>query len=300
MFGVAKRGKRAQITLFVIIGILIIGAVATLFIFRSNIFTPAVSAEEAQKIVSAQVQPVREHIEGCMNAISMKTLNTLGRQGGSIFPKADRISFPNSVMADSPAMPYALFESKNRGYINLFPSINEMKEEFVQFMENNPEFEECIDGFSSFNGVVNVKKTADMKIDAANLDFGENSGSVVIPFTYPVDISKGNAKVTLKDYKITIPINLAKIHEFATMVINAEAKGESVTKILSDQAILQEQQLRENARSDTITLQHTAYDLYDTEENGVSYNNKNTFYKMEYKNQGLDEPYYFSFLVGEQ
>ncbi len=296
-----KGGNRGQITIFVIIGILLIGAVALIFLFQSNYFKPSISTEEAEKVVAANVNPVKAHVEECMRFVSMKTLNTLGRQGGYVLPKAERYSLPTSVMAEAPIMPYALFYSKSKSsYMTLLPSVNEMKENFASFMEANPDFEDCLEGFKTFNGIVDIKVKDSMKIDRNKLDFGEKSGFIVIAFTYPLDISKSRALTSITDYEIKIPINLARINEHATVIINSEIKGDSVTKILQDMALLQEQRLRENSKSDTIITSYVAYDFYDSEDNGVSYNAKNTLYKLEYNNPELEEPYYFYFLAGEQ
>jgi len=47
-----KRGKKAQITLFVIIAIILVGAIVSIVLFRSGAIKAPVSSEDAQKILS--------------------------------------------------------------------------------------------------------------------------------------------------------------------------------------------------------------------------------------------------------
>jgi hypothetical protein len=291
--------KRGQITLFVIIAVLVIGAVSVYILFQTNVINVPVSAEEAQKIVGAQTQPIRDHVEGCMNTVVIKALNTMGRQGGYIVPKGARYSIPYSVSADAPAITYALFYDKNSGYVNLFPSINEMKSEFANFLANNPDFEICINDFSQFRKIVDIN-AGELKVNSSGIDFGEKSGSIIVPFSYPLEISKQDAKTLIDDYEVIIPIDMNKIHESASAILNDFSAGKSATIIMQNQAKMQEQILRQNPESDTIFISSRAYDEMSTDLAGVSYDVKNTLFMIEYNNPALIGSFNFQFLAGEQ
>jgi hypothetical protein len=292
--------KRGQITLFVIIAVLIIGAVSVFVLFQTNVIKAPVSSEQAQKIVAAQTGPVRDHVEGCMKTAVMKSLNTLGRQGGYMLPKTDRFSIPSSVMADAPAITYAYFYDNSLGsYVNLLPSVAEMKNEFSGFIAKNPDFEICIDDFSSFKKTVSVK-AGPLNINSSSIDFGEKNNKIVVNFNYPAEISKQDAKTLINDYQVSIPIDLNKIHENAATIINAVSAGKSATIIMQEQAKMQEQILRENPGSDVIFISSNAYDEIDTDVAGQVYNTKNILYTISYNNAGLEEPFEFKFLVGEK
>ena len=289
--------KRGQITLFVIAGILIVVAVGIFVLFRSGTVQIPITSEQADKIVATQAASVRSYVEGCMEITVTRTLNTLGRQGGYIWPRSSRYSVPYEVFPDSPAMSYALFKEDNQ-YKSFFPTLSEIKGEFISVMEGNPDFDSCINNFNSFRKTVDVS-AGEMKIDNSTIDFGEKSGQIVIDFTYPLTLTKQDATTLVDDYSISIPINLAKIHENALLIMNQKASGKSVTVIMQDQAKSQEQALRQSPNAETMFLSSRSYEMMSTGGEGKVFNLQNTLFTIEYSNPLLENPYNFYFLTGE-
>ena len=290
-----KRGKRGQIALYVIIAIVIVGVIAVLFAFRSQIFKPSFTAEEAQKLVSAQVQPVRDTVEGCMRTMAMKTLNTMGRGGGYAYPKAERVSVPTSVMPDALAISYALYKDST-GYQNYLPSLNEMKSEFVDFVGKNPDWSSCINNFANFKLILDVSNGS-LAMNSSALDFGEKSGQIVIIFTYPVTIAKQNATSLIDNYIVRIPVNLYLIHDTAASITNNIASGGNFVVLLQDLAKQQEANLRINPEAETILVRSSSY----TEELSLSppVYAARTLFKVQYNNKALETPFDFYLLAGE-
>ena len=290
--------KRGQIALFVIIAVILVAAIVLLYVFRSSVFKPALTAEESQKLVSSQVQPVRDYITGCMKISSRKTLNTMGRQGGYFLPKVERVSMPSSVMPDSPIVSYALFYDSSRGYVNQLPSVNEMKNEFANWLENNVEFATCINEFAPFTSILDVQSAYNLTVDRKNLDFGETSGEIVIPFTYPVKLSKQNSTTLVDSYVVKIPINMARIRETSARITNSIALGKNYMEVIKEESDITWSELKDNSNAEKIFIGAEAFTNVPTELSGNTYNDKNLLFTLRYERTGLDVPFEYSLLVG--
>ena len=292
--------KRGQITLFVIIGVLLISTIVLVVIFRPQFLGIALSPEEAQKLVTSQVEPVRSFTDECMYSSAIRTLNTMGRQGGFVLPKLDRVIIPASVMSDAPLISYALFYDKDQGYMNHLPPINQLKDELVIFLEANIDFDECIDDYSNFERIVDVKVVGELEVDRKKVDIGERSGLIVIPYKYPVEISKGNASALIEDYELIIPINLARIREIAARITNKIAAGENYLEVISEEAALEWEEAKDNPNAERLLISAEAFSEVSSEDSGKAYNEKNLLFKIAYENSILVQPYNFYFLVGRQ
>jgi hypothetical protein len=290
--------KRGQITLFVIIGVVLVSAIILLYAFRAQILGVALTPEEAQKLVTAQVQPVRDFTDGCMLFAARKTLNTMGRQGGHVLPTANHFNIP-SVLPDAPIMSYALFYDSQRGYIKELPSTSEMKDELVTYLESSLDFVNCINNYQSFNRLLNVKAVNAMpKIDRSKVEVGENSGQIVIPYSYPVELSKGNVSTLVEDYQLVIPVNLARIREVSSRITNDIALGKNYLDVIGEEGSKEFVEARDNPNSEKLFTSAEAYTEIPSSQSGVVYNEKNLLFKIRYENPALAVPYEFYFLVG--
>ena len=291
--------KRGQITLFVIIGVLIISAVILAVVFRPQLIGIAVSPEEAQRIVNTQLGPVQEFTESCMAFAARKTLNTMGRQGGYVIPRPSHISIPE-VVPDAPVINYALYYDSERGYINELPSLNKLKEELITYVENNVDFVRCIDDYNNFEDILEVKAVNTLPvIDKENLDIGEDSGLIIIPYSYPVELSKGNATAFFEEAEVVIPINLARIREVAARITNDVAMGKNYMETINEEAAAEWEEARENPDSEKLFIRSEAYTILPTDLTGDTYNQKNLIFNIEYQNPALAITYQFYFLLGQ-
>lgn len=291
--------KRGQIALFVIMGVLLVAAILLVSYFRPQIFRAALTPEESQRLVTAQVQAVRDYTDGCMLLAARRTLNTMGRQGGYVIPRSSHFNIPPTV-PDAPIINYALFYDPSRGYINELPSSEALKDELVTYLENNVDFVACINGYEDFKELVDIKTTSTLpKIDKEGLEIGEDSGQIVIPYKYPAEISKQNASALVEDYELVLPINLARIRELAARVTNEVASGRNYIEVIGEESSKEFDDLRADSGAEKIFPSAEAYTLPLTDETGVTYNEKNLIFRLRYENPALDSPYNFYFLIGQ-
>ncbi|HYD03163.1 MAG TPA: hypothetical protein VEC16_02585, partial [Alphaproteobacteria bacterium] len=235
-----NKNKKAQITMFVIAGIVILFAVA-LLVYWQNSFNK-VRPPVQQLLVDDSVKPVQQYVTDCLNAISKDALIRLGQNGGYIdipsglkinpakphdsdvlfFPPqnipywyygrpCEESSVPCIYIRDPPvckngvdcALPY-------RGQ-------NSMEEQLNVFVEEN--LQACIDDFRIFNDRFDID-SGDVKVDAKITE-----DLVWFKMDYPLSISvKGTSqKIDIPYFYTEHELKLKEMYEFAREIRDAQA-----------------------------------------------------------------------------
>jgi len=63
---IKKGGRKAQVTLFVVIAIVLVAGVIFYFLLRNQVTRPAISSEDAQKLLAAQIEPIKKYTTDCV------------------------------------------------------------------------------------------------------------------------------------------------------------------------------------------------------------------------------------------
>ena len=95
--------KKGQVTIFIIVGIIILFTFAGILYFTKTTVKETVSAEGEHIIatVPQEFKPITDYTEGCLNQIGKRGLQLLGQQGGYIYPEvAGKFSVNNPTNAD--------------------------------------------------------------------------------------------------------------------------------------------------------------------------------------------------------
>ena len=161
---------------------------------------------------------------------------------------------------------HMLFEGTNK-----FPNSMALS----SFIENSDAFYACINDFNAFQKILDVKASGNLTVDKESLDFGETSGQVVMKFTYPVKLSKGNATTLVDNYVMKIPINLARVRETSVRITNSIASGKNYIEVIDEENQIQWDQLRADANAEKIMMSSQAFSEVPSTLSNVNYNTKN-------------------------
>jgi hypothetical protein len=211
--------KRGQVTIFVIIGILIV------LIIGLGIYTATRVTEE--KVIIPQLQgdagPIQLYIEACLNEVGTQGLNELGMHGGYIYPTSPeytgtRLIYDPYEPSESDgtqldiknlnsSIPYwYYFKSEQQCWHCQFntnmPTLNSMEQQLNKYINKNLGL--CLKNFSSFEDQGYIIKelnsvSADTKIAESTVNFMIN---------YSIEITR-NRELTKADlfYKeVNIPL----------------------------------------------------------------------------------------------
>ncbi|MEK6934268.1 MAG: hypothetical protein AABW46_00145 [Nanoarchaeota archaeon] len=194
--------KRGQVTIYVVLGLVILVVVGGLFYFLSR-----GNGSNTISTLGSQAENVKLLIQNCFEENLLQALYLAGVQGGYI-------EVPDNSLAinEELAVAYGYFEGQDL-LIN--------KEEFALEIANYLNFvvEKCAD-FSSFNEFT-IEKTSDPR---SRLEIFDDR--VESRLFYPVKVSRGSEVVNFEDlYVVDYNIRLGKMLGISKGIVEAERQN---------------------------------------------------------------------------
>lgn len=180
--------RRGQITLFIIIGIIILAAVGVLLLFSNR--DDAIT-QPALLDAPLQFRPATHLIESCIDETTRHAIDIVALQGGYLSPPEDSLRWGDTASA--------------YGYIKtsyLLPSKARMEEEIEAYLP--VVFYDCID----------QSLTTDFTLTAANIstDVTIQDDQVMVDIVNPLHIAKGDSLYETDRFTYTVDIPLGSIH----------------------------------------------------------------------------------------
>jgi hypothetical protein len=239
--GISKlsSSKKGQVTVFIIVGILMLFAFAAIMYFTQTKVTQEISdeAEPTLAQVPAEFQPLRSYTENCMQQIGKRGLLILGQQGGYIYPDlAGKFSASDPTEADGIDLepikvPYWHYNTeKNKAdkvmYSSLAPKLY-VKDDAVMSIEAQlarfvkERLDNCLDNYApftqqgyelDFSGQVEDKKV--------KVQVGEKN--VIFTLNMPLSAKKGEAETEFTQFYVKIPLQLKHYYEIANLITATE------------------------------------------------------------------------------
>jgi hypothetical protein len=229
-----KRGaKRAQVSLFVILGIILL-LIVFVVIFLLTRKTQKVSETEA---VPLEFKPVSNFVENCIHQKTIEAIKKMGAHGGYIDPTNPYLT-PNamkylpsdatsselvSISGDPNALvPYYLYVKgssnyNNHAFASLAPSIENMQTQIKGYILS--ELPVCVGEFSEMKAqgfdVQSDPFTISPKVLIRN-------STVEVYVSYPLNLTKGGLKTDLSLFKTVIRFPFMKYYDLATTVAGVE------------------------------------------------------------------------------
>lgn len=118
---ISGKGKKAQLTIIIITGIVLLAAVAMVIWVGSQMATKhTAGAAEQQRLRQVAVQPVREYITSCLDVTTMTALDLLGKQGGVLYKSQGGLT-PDVTPADLGSR-HVVFDGLNVSYVITRPT----------------------------------------------------------------------------------------------------------------------------------------------------------------------------------
>lgn len=203
------RLKKAQITTFIIIGVILLLTTAAVLIVRQRI------SERSPAIISPEVEPVYHFVTACADMYATEAIHTIGVTGGYVELPPNLKYNPRSYLSISPLedlkMPYWYYD----GTLNI-PPLEFMESQINDYvLENLPE---CLQNFTDFeNQFIITQGNLSVETTIAEED-------VVVKVMLPLEIEgkAGLATHNLNEFIAEVPIRLKKAYELATQIMNRE------------------------------------------------------------------------------
>jgi hypothetical protein len=204
------KSKRAQLTLFIIIGVVLVAAIVTFFFLRGNNFGG----------LSKDLAPAYQSYLSCIEQRAKEGLTLMGQHAGYIY--VDELSFdsgssyaPSSSQLDfyGAPVPYWLYVSGNNILREKKPSLNSMEADLSRFVKEG--LADC--DFSDLNdqGIY-------VDIYDGNVSVDIKDKQVDLVLDNPVYLSFENESAIVNSHKITVQSKMGSFYKTASEVFDKE------------------------------------------------------------------------------
>jgi len=199
--------KRGQVTVFVIIGIVILAAVVLFLAVRNKVYIGPANVENLQKeFIDFEVE-----IQNCLDDYGVELITQIGLHGGYLSPSKDTFRLYN----DNKVSYLCYNQDKKPTCMNRMLTKTYMEKELVdKFKERMTQG--CLDlkGFQ--------KLGLDYKFGKLDVEVDIGDDSVVVFVNMPIEISKGDVKATADKFKTNVNLPLGRLYDASRDILNAE------------------------------------------------------------------------------
>jgi hypothetical protein len=194
--------KRGQVTIFVIIGIIIVVSLSLFFVFRSSLF---------QNQIPQNLEPVYNTFLGCLEEDTLTGIDVLESQGGYIEvptfePGSKYMPFSSQLEFLGSNVPYWYYVSRNNLPREQIPTKTEMEDQLGDFVSS--QIGNCL--FDSY-----YDEGYEVYIDTATTDIEINKENVEVKMKMDMNISRGDENVLIREHNLVINSELGELYDDA-------------------------------------------------------------------------------------
>ncbi len=212
--------KRGQITVFVIVGILVILGFLLFFYLRerTTIFTPEV-------VVPQEIAPIKRYVESCMQDIGEKAVIMLGMQSGYVeIPEEIAMNPQAYINVGGPIkLPYWYLNG-----IDISPTLANMQSQISDYVSKN--LKDCLKNFSDFDEFI-IEEKGEIRTKTV---IAEEDVIITTDYLLVIKNRKGDKITEWSLYTTSVPVRLKKIYRLAKGIMNAENKDMFLEKTTID------------------------------------------------------------------
>ncbi len=244
-----KCSKKGQITVFIIVGILILFTTAGILYFTKTVTTQKLETAKEPTIsaVPVEFQPIQQYTENCLLQEGKSGLVLLGGQGGYIYPDvvgkfstgvlsggtggATDMTNADGITLGAAHVPY--------WYYNVKPNVNPevvfsslrpklyAKEDDVMSVESQlgryvkEKLDECLQSYGAFAGEgFRVEKQESEGVMEVEARVAENSVNFWLKM--PLRVTKAGNTIEMNEFYVKIPLQLKRFYDVASEVAQTE------------------------------------------------------------------------------
>ena len=214
------RGKRGQVTIFIIIAVVVVGAIVGYFSLRKG------SSEN----ISPDLKPVYDYYLSCLEATAEQGIHLLGEQGGYIkvpdfVPGSAYMPFSSQLDFFGQPVPYWMYVSGNNLLREQVPTKRGMTRALEKYVSER--IKDC--DFSDFERMGYSIQIGNGSVKANIKDL-----EVDLNVNNKVSISKGEQSATISNHKVVVRSKLGKFYDLAVKVYNYEKNNMFLEKYALD------------------------------------------------------------------
>jgi hypothetical protein len=204
--------RKAQVTVFIIIGVILVALISLSFAFKDSILEQAGKFEITKGLaMSAEARKVQSDMQVCMKDVTELGLIVMGLQGGytTLTPRVQYSTESQTVLNHVPyeGTAYSYFKGKN-----LVPTKETMGKQLATFITTyvtacEPKYEDLEVTYGKASSVVGVQ---DKKI--------------VLNINMDVKIKKGETESGFKQITTELPVRLGTMQSVVNQIVDKQIK----------------------------------------------------------------------------
>lgn len=215
--------KRGQVTVFIVVGIVILIVFAFLFFLRGNLIESSFESQMNALTVPKQLEPVKIYLDACLQQKTIDAISLLGEQGGyinipkDIMPRSPTNPFSNTLeIYDGAEVAYWYYETANGLETQNIPTIQSMELELEKYINEN--FKDCFyyinsleeDGFEIQEPTYTIS------------DITINDNNVQLEVRSDIYVSLKDVSKNIDKHMIIVDSKLGEIYKLAKRVYEKE------------------------------------------------------------------------------
>jgi hypothetical protein len=225
LFGKVGKGRGSQITIFVVLGIIVLLVAALIAYLNGFSPTPSVPAPTKQSEVEL-------YVSKCVALKTQEALTLIGFQGGylhtdqskKLVAKLDPMTSEYLALADGKLLlPYWYYQDESGMDSSNMPALTKsytndgsIQDQLEQYVDAN--INSCLDGFKKFREEGYQVKVGDEH--SAQVVFTDSR--VVVELTYPVELTRASTNEKYDSFSAEIPVRLKKIYALSKEIRDYE------------------------------------------------------------------------------
>jgi len=193
--------KKSQLTLFIIIGIILVFSAAIIIYIQQQVETAGFE-EDRLSSLAVESQPVKLFVDRCLEDVAIPGIYYMGTQGGYIAPPL------NSLITETSIIPYYYARGSNE-----MPPLVRLENEISEYVETTLPI--CTNNFETF-----PQEIEEGEIRATTRI---NEQNILIKVFYPLTIKNLQGKEEkIENFVIDVPIRLGHIYDVAQQVVERQ------------------------------------------------------------------------------
>tara|TARA_Y100000034_G_scaffold131523_1_gene192443 strand:+ start:1227 stop:1982 length:756 start_codon:yes stop_codon:yes gene_type:complete len=189
--------KKAQLTIFIIIGIVIIGLTALFFVFKGSTISNG---------IPANIEPFSNNFFSCFKDISKDGVYFVASHGGYFNPPAE-----TSIIYFDEGFPYYYLESKK--YV---PSIRDIENELEEYISSN--LKNCLD-IENF-----MKDGFEVNNGGHEISVNINPENINVKLISSLAVTKGESTINMRNSENNLNYDLIKLHKASGEIVESYSK----------------------------------------------------------------------------
>ncbi|MBS3169355.1 hypothetical protein J4210_02625 [Candidatus Woesearchaeota archaeon] len=213
--------KRGQVTIFIIIGILLVLALIVVVFVRKEVLTTA-----PEELITTGKGPVADFIAMCIKQLGEEALLKAGEQGGYVALPAEIAQNGYVHLKTSPftAVPYWAY-----GTTRAVPSLPTIKSQIDAHIRQH--LRSCLFDRGAFSAANNIIEKSEITVDT---NLAENKVIFSVRWDLEVQNKAGEKIIDLLDHAAESPVKFKRLYDAAVQVVDVELRELKLEDITQD------------------------------------------------------------------